>query len=432
MSNYAYITTIKNVRKHPNADSLQLGECFGNTVCVDLTYKEGQIGLYIGEGAQLSEEFCEHNNLIRKKDENGNNIGGYLDPNKRNVKSIRLRGANSDGLFLPLSCIEYTKINLNDLKVGDLADVVNGHVIATKYVPRTNHREFSGQEKKKISYKAFAPLFEQHVDTQQLMYNLDKFKSGDLIEITLKLHGTSGRTAYLPILKGYKKNLLDYILRREGKPVYGWGHVTGTRRTVLDPRKETDGYYNDKTFRLDCEDKFIGKLHKGETVYYEIVAFTNDGTAIMGQANVPKEYQSIYGKSMIFSYGLQPPQHEVYVYRMTMTNEDGKVVEYPPDYMRYRCEQMGVKTPPLFYRGIIPEVQDIGKWITDKAHLYYGGPDPIGLKHVREGVVVRKVNSPTFEAYKLKNFLFKLISGIIVEKIEDAGANVSEDILEEL
>ena len=26
----AYITRIKNLRKHPNADRLQLGECFGN------------------------------------------------------------------------------------------------------------------------------------------------------------------------------------------------------------------------------------------------------------------------------------------------------------------------------------------------------------------------------------------------------------------
>ena len=79
MSNYAYITTLKNLRKHPNADRLQLGECFGNTVCVDLSYAEGEIGVYISEGAQLSEEFCEENNLCRKKDASGNNIGGYLD-----------------------------------------------------------------------------------------------------------------------------------------------------------------------------------------------------------------------------------------------------------------------------------------------------------------------------------------------------------------
>ena len=37
---YAYITRIKNLRKHPNADKLQLGECFGNTICVNMDYVE--------------------------------------------------------------------------------------------------------------------------------------------------------------------------------------------------------------------------------------------------------------------------------------------------------------------------------------------------------------------------------------------------------
>ena len=91
MSNYAYITTLKNLRKHPNADRLKLGECFGNTVCVDLSYAEGEIGVYISEGAQLSEEFCEENNLCRKKDAAGNNIGGYLDPKNNRAKRRKVR-----------------------------------------------------------------------------------------------------------------------------------------------------------------------------------------------------------------------------------------------------------------------------------------------------------------------------------------------------
>ena len=102
----AYVTTIKNLRKHPNADRLQLGECFGNTVCVNLDYTEGQIGIYFPTDGQLSIEFAEANNLLRKKDENGNNVGAYMDPTKRNVAAIRLRGEKSDGLFLPLTCLE--------------------------------------------------------------------------------------------------------------------------------------------------------------------------------------------------------------------------------------------------------------------------------------------------------------------------------------
>lgn len=68
----AYVTTLKNVRPHPNADRLLLADCFGNTVCISTDYKEGMLGVYFPEGGQLSKEFCEKHNLIRKKDENEN------------------------------------------------------------------------------------------------------------------------------------------------------------------------------------------------------------------------------------------------------------------------------------------------------------------------------------------------------------------------
>ena len=34
MAYTAFITRIKNLRQHPNADRLQMGECFGNTVVI--------------------------------------------------------------------------------------------------------------------------------------------------------------------------------------------------------------------------------------------------------------------------------------------------------------------------------------------------------------------------------------------------------------
>jgi hypothetical protein len=121
-----------------------------------------------------------------------------------------------------------------------------------------------------------------------------------------------------------------------------------------------------------------------------------------------------------------------------MTNEDGDVVEYTPDYMRYRCEQMGVKCVPVFWKGYIPEncgssnddTITPGEWVANKAEQYYDGPDPVGRTHVREGVVVRIINRPKFCAYKHKNFSFKVLSGIAVENTNPD--KVSEDILSEM
>ena len=79
-----------------------------------------------------------------------------------------------------------------------------------------------------------------------------------------------------------------------------------------------------------------------------------------------KEFVKKYGKETVFSYGCDPdgvtgtdipdgvkPKSDLYVYRMTMTNEDADVVEYSPDFVRYRCEQMGVKTVPVLWKGVV-------------------------------------------------------------------------------
>ena len=462
----AYVTRIKNLRKHPNADRLQLGECFGNTVCVSLEYTDNQLGIYFPCDGQLSVEFAEVNNLLRKKDDAGNSIGGYMDPNKRNVTAIRLRGEKSDGLFLPLTCLESFG-DVSTLKEGDVINTFNGHEICCKYIPRRNHRQGHVSDgnrtrKKKVDV---APLFAEHADTEQLAYNLGAFKPGDEIEITLKMHGTSQRTGYLPVFKGYKRTFKDWLLRRDGKPIYDWGYVSGTRRTVLD--NYDGGYYGSNEFREQHSKTFEGKLWKGETVYYEVVGFTHTGAPIMAEGNnekLGKDFVKQYGKTTVFSYGCRPlgldinvsyfegnieegivkeyPQSDIYVYRMTMTNEDGAVVEYTPDFMRYRCEQMGVKTVPVMWKGIIPAHtgdaaairlgQGAGAWIKEKAEQYYDGPDPIGKTHVREGVVVRIVNRPKFCAYKHKNHNFKMISGIIVDEIADSNVEISDEILAEL
>lgn len=451
MAYVAYITKIKNIRKHPNADRLQLGECFGNTVCVSLEYTEGQLGIYFPTDGQLSLEYANVNNLLRKKDANGVNIGGYMDPDKRNVTSIKLRGEKSDGLFMPLESLAFTGIDIDTLTEGTTVDILNGIEICKKYIPKRNHRQGSVSEgnrtrKKKVD---IAPLFAEHADTEQLAYNLNAFKCGDHVEITLKMHGTSQRTGYLPIYKGEKKTFLQKIFRKPGTAIYDWGYVSGTRRTVL--KDYEGGYYDSNEFREQHSKVFEGKLHKGETVYYEVVGFTTSKAPIMGDCSNKKvndkNFIKQYGETTTFSYGCEPegykmmygkdeegvfsipvkkPQSDMYVYRMTMTNEDGEVVEYTPDYMRYRCEQMGIKTVPKFIDFIIPEDIDCtaGEYVKNIAEKFYDGPDPIGITHIREGIVARIINRPKFAAYKHKNFYFKVLEGII--KTEAVAPDMEE------
>lgn len=458
MSYCGYITKLQNVRPHSNADRMKLADCFGNTVCVGIDTPEDTLLIYFPTDGQLSAEYCEYNNLVRKKDENGNNIGGYMDPDKRNVTAIKLRGEKSDGLVMPLESLAFTGIDISTFKMGDTITVVNGHEICKKYIPVNKKAprvsEGNRTRKKKIP---IAPLFVEHADTEQLAYNMDAFKPGDEIEITLKMHGTSQRTGYLPVFKGYKRTLWDKICRRTGEPIYDWDYVSGTRRTVLE--NFDGGFYGSNAFRKQHEDLFRGKLWKGETVYYEVVGFTDDGASIMASCSNKKlndkEFVKKYGDTTVFSYGCSPtgwhtyedgsheklPVSDVYVYRMTMTNEDGNIVEYTPDFMRYRCELMGVKCVPVMWKGIIPEKIpvignndemgapnlkniDAGEYIKFKAEEFYDGPDPIGKTHVREGVVIRILNRPKFCAYKHKNWYFKALEGIV--KVDAEAPDMEE------
>lgn len=490
----AYITRIKNMHKHPNADRLQIGECFGNAVIVSMEYEDNQLGVYFPSDGQLSVEFAEVNNLLRKKDDAGNNIGGYMDPDKRNVTAIKLRGEKSDGLFLPLKSLESFG-DITTLREGDRIDNFNGHEICCKYVPRTQTRRGHYSEGNKTRKKKVpvAPLFAEHADTEQLAYNLAAFKPGDEIEITLKMHGTSQRTGYLPVHAGYKDSIFRRIINKiimglkvrkdwgadgrnalynslkHGEPVYDWGYVSGTRRTVLENFE--GGYYGSNEFREAHSKFFEGKLNKGEEIFYEVVGFTHTGTPIMASGDNKKlndkDFVKQYGQTTVFSYGcdnsvdvnisqdfgedhmktVRKLTSDIYVYRMTMTNEDGFTVEYTPDFMRYRCEQMGVKCVPVFARGHIKETHDgfpfidyydattnsnssvcrgdnFGECVKYIAEQYYDGPDPVGKTHIREGVVVRIINRPKFCAYKHKNWYFKALEGIV--KVEAEAPDMEE------
>ena len=467
MSYCGYIVKVKEIRPHNNADRLQIATFFGNDTVVNISTKIGDVGIYFPSDGKLSVEFAEVNNLLRKKDDAGNNIGGFLDPNKRNITAIKLRGEKSDGLFLPLESLESFG-DITTLNEGDRIDTFNGHLICEKYIPRSNRKSGGTSNGNKTRKKKvpIAPLFSEHADTEQLAYNLSAFKPGDEIEITLKMHGTSQRTGYLPVFKGYKRTLLDRMLRREGKPIYDWGYVSGTRRTVLEDFE--GGYYGSNEFREVHSKFFEGKLNKSESVYYEVVGFTTSGTPIMSSCNNKKlndkEFVKQYGQNTVFSYGCHPdgektmygidgdgiyaipvemPQSDVYVYRMTMTNEDGFTVEYTPDLMRYRCEQMGVKCVPTMWKGKIPENLTLygdedeiiheytaGEWIKGIAEQLYDGPDPIGKTHIREGVVVRIINRPKFAAYKHKNWCFKALEGIVKVEAEVPDMEEAESIIE--
>lgn len=433
----AYITTIKELRKHNNADRLQCATIFGNNVIVDLSYKEGQRVIYFPVDGQLGEDFAKENNLVRIKDENGNNIGGYLDPDKRNITALKLRGEQSDGLVLPIEVLE-KYIDTNTLLDGDQITVINGFEICKKYIPRVQPRQnkqYTGtiktrKNRKEENEKVTYPFFVQHIDTAQLAYNEKAFKLGDTCYITLKMHGTSARTMNaIEVTKKKRNKILKKVFKLKDKTSRQYKIVSGTRRVTL--KNYEGGYYGNNSFRQKYHDLFKNRLPKGAEIFYEIVGYVNGETTIMGKCKnaliKDKAFTKQYGDETIFSYGCEQGENECYVYRMTLTNEDGFVVEMPWEQVCIECEKMGVKCVPTFEKFIFTTWDDL----MQRVEKYYDGVDPIGKTHIREGIVVRIDNRPSFTAYKHKNFYFKCLEGIIKDTSDAPDMEEAEELIVE-
>ena len=409
----AYITKITNLRKHSNADRLLVGECFGNNVIVSPDTKEGDVGVYFPVDGKLSEEFATINDLVRRKDEFGNPCGGYLDPEKRNITAIKLRGEKSDGLFMSLTSLsKFTDIT--KLEVGLAFDTLNGKQICEKYIPNRPNRCGCSHHisKKKIKVNEY-PQFTEHVDTEQLAYNINNFKKGDICYISLKMHGTSQRTANTLHEKEIKPNFIQRLFGRKPFKIRQYEVVSGTRRVVLDSFEKDTSYYGGDLFRKQWHDFFAKRLHEGEEVFYEVLGYTDSGRLIMGEADnkktKDKEFIAQYGATTKFTYGCEPNECVAYVYRMTYTSPEGVVIEYPTELVQKRCDEMGIPFVPVFEKFIFTTKANLMK----RVEKYYDGTDPVGKTHIREGVVVRIDNRPTFKAYKHKNFNFKVLEGII-------------------
>ena len=281
---------------------------------------------------------------------------------------------------------------------------------------------------KKAEKKNEFPFFEQHIDTAQLAYNLGQFKEGDLVTLTLKLHGTSQRTAHT-IKKGKEgflhkivKSLLGVELNKK------WDYVTGTRRVTLE--SFDGGFYGGNQFRKQWHDLFVGKLPKGMEVFYEVVGYTDDGALIMPECDnkktKDKEFVKQYGEKTQFTYGCGVGQSDIYVYRINMTNEEGYVYELPTELAQLWCEKMGVKHVPILDKFIFTTTEDL----LERINKYENGVDPIGKTHIREGIIARIENREKFTALKQKSWDFKCLEGIIKSEdildMEEENSEITE------
>lgn len=440
MSYYAIICNLKNVREHPNADRIKLATLFGNQVVVGLDSYDGQRGIYFPTDGQLSEDFCKANDLVRRKDpETGETKGGFFDENRR-VRTQKFRGEKSDGFWIPIESLEFIGFDLNKFEDGFQFTEIGGIEICRKYIsPATKGKRGTSKNRTR---KTKNPMFKEHFDTDQYAYNKHKIPKYALLHFTEKVHGTSHRIINCKMereLKWYEK-IVNYIFPIKN---YTWTNLSGTRRVELNDFENFKGFYGGNEFRKQWHDLLSGNLKKGETIYFEIVGWVDEKTPIMpicdNKKLNDKEFTKRYGRTTTFSYGCSTGKSDIFVYRITLTNEDGYTVDLPWSAVKRRCGELGIKYVPevhssLFINFLSDDEKEKALEQLDKiVETSCTGESLIDSLHIREGVVVRcENNGENIYCLKHKSFEFKVLEGISkdsgvvdIEEAED-GLNDSQ------
>ena len=411
--NYACsVVEIKNIFPIEGADNIVRTNVNGNDIVVSKDTKIGDIMLYFVSGTKLNIDYCIKNNLLDKAEMNNDpNKRGFISYKQFRVKAIKLRGVISDGILMPLSSlIPFLEgYSIRDLKVGDEFTDINGNTLCEKYIVPVRNSNPGGKASKqptRIS-RLVENQFFLHNDTDNLRKNMDKIYPNDIIGIHYKKHGTSavfGNVLVKKNLKWYEK-----LAKKVGINVIDTEYdiVYSSRKVVKNSYLNTetgDGFYGEDIWGVVAKE--IGHLiPKNWTLYGEILGYLPSGGAI----------QSMSGKA--FNYGCKVGEHKFYVYKISVVNEDGKVIYLTDKQIEEYCEKVGLLYKDTFiYYGKAMDLYDISltdHWnenLLQNLEFNYNEKDcyMCANKLPEEGIIIRVEKLDQYEAYKLKSKRFLL------------------------
>lgn len=395
--NYAAVVTrIKTINTLENCDNVVGVPLFGFQAIVSKDTKVGDIGIVFPAESQLSEEFAAENNLFRHAELNKNKErAGYIEDNRR-VKAMKFRGHRSDCLFMPLSSLEYTGINVQELNEGDLFDELNGHEICKKYtvkrktydrVEKNKHKAFTRVEEK------FLPM---HYDSENYFRNKDVIKGNQRVVVTQKLHGTSVRIGNTIVKR--KLSLAEKVLKKMGVKIQEteFDYVYGSRKVIKDVNNPNQNHFYETDLWSTEGERVKDSIPENFIVYGELIGWTPNN------APIQKGY----------TYQVPVGTCDLYVYRVAIVTNQGKLVDLSWDQVKEFCRDMGLKAVPELWTGM-HKYLDIDDFM-DKNYREEGYKNAVALDKESpcdEGVCIRtdgiapyilKAKSPKFFEHETK------------------------------
>lgn len=419
-NNTAVVCKLGNIQKIEGADKIVQASVLLEgipiaSIVVGSTTVEGELVVYFDSNLAIEQGVID---VLDRLDptygsENFRGMGGYLAKGNR-VRCIKLKGTISNGLAVNVDRFSwiFPGVSSTLLVDGYSFTSLEGVEICHKYVSPIQKAATQPTGKKGKKEKPGTTIIEghfpEHIDTDQLIRNIHRINPNDVIQISEKWHGTSSRTGN--VLTTRKLSFIEKLLTKFGVEINAteYNYVYGSRRVTkkIDGKenvRDKNHFYSSDLWTKVGEEQFKGKLAKGEIVYYEIVGYTPDGSPI----------QKI-GKN-VYNYGAEPKQYKIYVYRVTLTNEDGYTTEYSTQAVKDRCREWNVPSVKELYYGRADDFPAMLSCAVDwhnqflKAlqisYLEKYRIDCVNPKTWDEGIVIRR-ECGGIDAFKLKSLNF--------------------------
>jgi len=424
-ANRNYLAKIVSLGKsvtHPNADRLQGFIIDHARIYADLSFKEHDICIYFPLECQIDSRILSYLNLYSDKSLNRDNTKGGFFNSKGRVKAVRLRSEPSQGFLLRAQDFvdavkTFSSFNrLIDIdSIDEEFDSIVDEVIVKKYVVQDQRKSGVKSDKKlakKIS-RVVENQFRFHIDTEHLKKNIYKVNRNNYVSITAKLHGTS--VIFGKLLTYRKLSFIEKVLKKLGININDkqYDLLYSSRRVIKndDLNTQANHYYSSDVWG-DAAKTFEYAVQKGYTLYGEIVGYTRDG------AYIQKGYdygciQTIYENEYV-----EGVHYKVFIYRITITNEDGNVSELSWRQIKAYCEHFGIRYVPEYYFGKLVDFdkslkkiksdeefnETVIKLLEEKYLEKYC--EFCGNRVPSEGIVLRIDKLFNFDAYKMKSFMF--------------------------
>lgn len=454
----AKVVKLNGLRKHSNADKLQVITIDGNNVITGLEANDGDVYVYFPLECAINKGFLSYTNSFEDKTLNSNDeVRGFFNAKGR-VRAINLRNEKSCGYIVPTHCIEEWlgnnfKITEDDVNIE--FDTICGELICEKYVNREailqQSKNTSKKNQKKLAKetKLIEGQFAFHIDTPQLGKFAHHLNPYDVIHISKKLHGTSAIAG--KVLCNRRLNLRDRVARffgvniqdteyqliwssrkvvKNGNYYLSWQETLGrnimfyikkpqhlmsdlasairspvsTYKNVKDwlafisSGPSQNHYYSYDLWR-DVALSLENYLTDGLTIYCEVVGYTKDG------GHIQKQYD----------YGCEPNTFDIYIYRIVYTATSGRTFEFSTQQVKEYCEKYDLKMVPELYWGRAKDLFDIpldDNWnetfIQQLSDEYLEKECDMCVNKVPdEGIVLRR-EVFGIDPYKFRSFAFKL------------------------